>query len=105
MGLAAYTAVELVCRKVLTHVAVDKGALSVDGFATYVGYLEAAGYVTPSMRSWVDVIRNRGNRPNHELPATTKEQAEGTLFFTGQVLRMVYEMELQARQYAHTGGA
>ncbi|MEU3366736.1 DUF4145 domain-containing protein [Streptomyces pseudogriseolus] len=98
-GVNAYTAAEVMCRKILMHVAVDKGAESGKSFAYYLSYLSDEGYVTPPMQPWVDEIRKNGNIAVHEIPATDPERALGTLIFTEQLLRMVYMMEHLAARY------
>ncbi|GAB2474030.1 DUF4145 domain-containing protein [Jatrophihabitans fulvus] len=96
----SWSGCEMICRKILMHVAVDKGAKTGDNFAAYVSYLEKNGFVTPPMKPWVDIIRKRGNSAVHELPATTKKQAEGIVLLTQHLLRNVYEMEHLAQQFA-----
>ncbi len=100
MGINAYTAAELVCRKILMHVAVDKGAKPGKTFAEYVTHLADAGYVTPPMQPWVDLIRQHGNLATHELPPPDQQRAESTVMFTAELLRLVYEMDHMAQQYA-----
>jgi hypothetical protein len=102
MGVNAYTAAELVCRKILMHVAVDKGAKPGKAFADYVTHLADAGYVTPPMQPWVDLIRQHGNLATHELPPPDQQRAESTVMFTAELLRLVYEMDHMAQQYAPT---
>jgi hypothetical protein len=41
MSVVAYTSAELICRKVLMQVAVEKGAREGDSFANYLSYLES----------------------------------------------------------------
>ena len=44
------------------HIAVDVAkSKEGDTFATYITALEKAGYVTPPMKPWVDLIRTRAN--------------------------------------------
>jgi Domain of unknown function (DUF4145) len=105
MGVGAFTAAELVCRKILMHVAADKGAKTGEPFAAYLDFLEKAGYVTPPMKGWVDLIRKHGNLATHELPAPDRKQAESTVMFTAELLRLVYEMEHMARRYLSPPGA
>jgi Domain of unknown function (DUF4145) len=100
IGVRAYTAAELVCRKILMHIAVDKGAKEGQKFAAYLTYLESAGYVTPPMKGWVELIRKHGNVATHELPSTNRQRAASTVMFTAELLRLVYEMEHMAQQYA-----
>lgn len=95
----AHTAVEMMCRKILMHIAVDKGDSEGRSFASYIDYLVAEGYVTKPMRPSVGRIKDRANRANHDIPATTSEQASETLTFTGHLLKNVYEMEHLAREF------
>lgn len=100
LSVNATTAAELICRKILMHVAVDKGAKAGETFAFYIDYLEKQGYVTPPMRGWVKLIKDHGNDSTHKLPKPERKRAEGTLIFTAQLLRTVYEMEHLAGQFA-----
>jgi hypothetical protein len=61
MSVGAFVAAELVCRKVLMHVAVEKGDQPNRSFAQYIDFLAEHGYVTPPMERWVQLIRTRGN--------------------------------------------
>lgn len=102
MAVAAYTAAEGICRKILMHVAVDKRAAPKLTFAKYISYLESEGFITPPMKNWVDLIRKHGNEANHELEPPDRERAESTVMFTAQLLRSVYEMDHLAKQYQRT---
>jgi hypothetical protein len=81
------------------HVAVSKGAQPGKTFVEYVNHLKAAGYVTPPMRAWVDLIRKHGNLAAHQLPSSDRERAENTLMFTAELLRLIYEMDFLAKRY------
>jgi len=81
----------MACRKILMHMAVDKGADENRSFAHYVDYLSDHGYITPDGKKWVDYIRSRGNDANHEISLMTKPDAERLLLFTDMLLRLVYE--------------
>ena len=96
----AFTACELICRKILMHVAVEKKATEGDNFENYIKYLESLGYVTPPMKGWVDLIRTHGNKSTHKLESPDKRRAESTLMFTAELLRLVYEMQHYSNQYA-----
>ncbi len=100
MEVNAYTAAELMCRKILMHVAADKGAKEGECFASYLTYLEEHGYVTPPMKGWVDLIRQHGNKSTHKLDSPKKERAQSTVMFTAELLRLVYEMEYMANKFA-----
>jgi len=99
MEANSYTAAELLCRKILMHVAVEKGAREGESFASYLSYLENNGYVTPPMKTWVDLIRQHGNKATHKLEAPEKERAQSTVMFTAELLRLIYEMEYLANEY------
>ena len=100
MEVNAYTAAELICRKLLMHIAVEKGADEGDTFAAYLSYLEGQGYVTPPMKRWVDIIRQHGNKATHRLEAPSQERAESTVMFTAELLRLIYEMEHMSNKFA-----
>ena len=100
MIVNAFTATEGMCRKLLMHVAVDKGAKEGATFASYIDHLVAEGYVTPPMKEWVKLIKDHGNEAQHRLAMPSRERAEGTVLFTAQLLRMVYEMAHLAAQFA-----
>jgi hypothetical protein len=92
-SVGAYTASEMMCRKILMHIAVGKTPMT-DGknFVAYVDALDQAGFVTPGLKPAVDLIRQRGNTANHEIPASSPEAANTTLVVTEHLLRSVYEM-------------
>jgi hypothetical protein len=100
MAGGAYTACELMCRKILMHVAAEKGAKPGLAFAAYLDYLEKAGHITATMKPWVDLIREHGNQSTHELPSPDQARAESTVMFTAELLRLVYEIPALAQKYA-----
>lgn len=97
-SVAAYVGTELLCRKLLMHVAVDKGAEAGKSFESYVDYLKEKGYITPTMEPWVDLIRQHGNMATHTLEKPDADRAKHTITFTAELLRVVYEMEYLAKQ-------
>ncbi|MBI4329745.1 MAG: DUF4145 domain-containing protein [Chloroflexi bacterium] len=99
MSVNAHTACELICRKILMHVAVEKEAEENRNFAEYLKHLENKGYITPPMRAWVDLIRQHGNQAAHTLEEPNRERAESTLMFTAELLRIVYEMDHLGKKY------
>ena len=99
MSVNAFIACELVCRKILMHIAVEKGAKEGDTFAAYLTHLESQGYVTPPMKGWVDLIRQHGNKATHRIDTADKGRAESTLMFTAELLRLTYEMDYLAKKY------
>lgn len=87
----AYSGAVLLCRKLLMHVAVEKGANAGETFQYYIDYLEANGYVPKDGKAWVDHIRQMGNRATHKIAFFTQAEAEEVLEFTAMLLRLVYE--------------
>lgn len=92
-AVAAYTAAEMMCRKILMHLAVDvAGAKPGKSFVEYVDALDGAGYVAPGLKPVVDLVRKRGNGANHELPASTEDDSMQTLGITEHLLKTIYEL-------------
>lgn len=90
-GSGAYTASVLCCRKILMHIAVDKGAEEGKRFIDYVEYLSDEHYITPGAKEWVDHIRQKGNEANHEISIMTEEDAKELISFVEMLLKVVYE--------------
>lgn len=90
-GTKAYTAAVLACRKILMHIAVDKGATPGAKFIEYVEYLGNKHYVPPGSEDWVDHIRNKGNEANHEIAIMTDADALDLISFVEMLLRLIYE--------------
>jgi Domain of unknown function (DUF4145) len=65
----------------------------------YLGALESAGYITPPMKRWVDLIRKHGNDSTHKLESPDNARAESTVMFTAELLRIIYEMDHMASTY------
>jgi len=103
MSIGAHTGCQLVCRKILMHIAVDKcNGKEGDSFENYIHNIEKAGYITPPMKPWVDKIRKEGNDATHKLASPTPKDAENIMNFTTQLLRLVYEMEHKATKFGST---
>lgn len=95
-AVGAYTASEMMCRKILMHVAVDVAkATPGEKFVYYIDALESGNYLATGTKPAVDKIRGRGNDATHELPASTEEQALNTLGVTEYLLRGIYEFRDQ----------
>lgn len=103
LGISALTACSMMCRKILMHVAVEKGARTGQPFEKYVNYLQEQGYTAPTMKPWVDRIRQLGNEGAHDLEAPSREATESVLAFTGGLLRVVYEMQFLNDKYIADG--
>lgn len=90
-GAGAYTASVLASRKILMHVAVEKGAAKNGTFLSYVEHLSAENYLPPDGKEWVDYIRRRGNEANHEILVMNGGDAAGLIEFTEMLLKFIYE--------------
>lgn len=99
IGVGAYGACELVCRRILMCVAVEKGAKEGQSFSDYLTYLGKEGFITDAMKGWVEIIRKNGNKAAHEIDRVEQKRAESTIMFTAELLRIVYEMEFMAEKY------
>ena len=98
-AVEAYTGCELLCRKILMSVAVDRGDADGKSFEHYVDYLKDNGHITASLKDMADIIRRNGNQSTHKIGQPDPERAEHTLKFTAQVLRSIYEIESQFSKY------
>lgn len=98
LGVYAYSATVMLCRKLLLHIAVDKGLPAKNSrnrapsYLDAVKHLESAGVITADMREWVEEIKDIGNDANHELTPITDIQATDVATFTEQLLVLAYEM-------------
>ena len=86
------TAAILVCRKILAHVSVEKGAKPNDTFVAYVNHLVEKNYLPPDSKEWVDHIRTKGNEANHEIVVMSVADAHELVTLTEMLLRFVYEL-------------
>jgi len=91
MSVEAYTAAVLCCRKLLMHIAVEKGASPGKSFLDYIEYLSAKGYIPPDGKSWVDHIRTKGNDANHEIIIMNRDDATNLIIFSEMLLKFIYE--------------
>jgi hypothetical protein len=96
MVVSAYTAAVLTCRKMLMHIAVEKGAPPDKTFQFYVGYLVDGKILPTSFQTWVDAIRQRGNEANHEITVMGQKDANDILSFTEMLLKVLYEYPYRA---------
>lgn len=88
----AFTGVVMLCRKLLMHIAVEKGADPGKSFVAYVEWLISERYAPRGAESWVDYIRTRANEANHQIELMTQEDAKGILGLTEELLRITYEL-------------
>ncbi len=91
VSVGATHAAVMVGRKIIMHVAVDKGAKENQGFGAYVDYLVKNNLVPPDTEGWVDEIRQLGNDANHEIFDIGTDEAKATVDFVAMLLRLLYE--------------
>ena len=87
-----YTAAEMVARKLLMHIAVERGAAENLPFIKYVEYLDENNYIPPNGKAWVDFIRSTANESNHEIVIKDKEESEKVMAFLSTLLIVIYEL-------------
>lgn len=90
------TAAVLCSRKLLMHIAVDKGAKENKTFRYYVEYFSEAGILPASNEIWIDVIRDKGNDANHEIKMMDIDDGEKLLNFLEMLLKLIYEFPAKA---------
>lgn len=91
MAVNAFTSAVVACRKLLMHVAVEKGAKTNLQFIEYVEFLDQKGYIPPDGKAWVDHIRKKGNEANHEIRVMEQRDAADLIDFVHMLLKFVYE--------------
>ena len=87
----AYTGAVQLCRTLLMHVAVEKGADDNLTYAGYVNYLQEHNHVPPGCEQWIDRIREMGNDVAHDLMIVERADAALILKFSGMLLKLTYE--------------
>ncbi len=100
MKVSAYTPAVLALRKLLMHVAVEKGAKPNKSFESYVNYLADEGYVPKGGKVWVDRIRDKGNEANHEIRIVKRKDAAEMISFAEMLLKNVYEFPARGARMA-----
>ncbi len=93
-----HTAVQLLGRKLIMHLAVDKaGAKEGDTFLNYVDHLKKSGYIPPTAGAWIELIKKIGNDANHEIILGSQEQSEKIVKFIEILLIFMYELSEQVQ--------
>jgi len=87
----SYTLCVMGCRKVVMNLAIDKDAETNKTFAFYIDWLEDNNYINPTIKPWVEKIKDAGNDANHEQESTSVNEAEQILDFVEMLLKLVYE--------------
>jgi hypothetical protein len=81
----------MVCRKILMHLAVEKGAKPGGTFQSYFEHLAANGYVPPGGEGWVEYVRQRSNEANHEIVIMADTDSTALIKCVEMLLRFIYE--------------
>ena len=102
MTVNSFTAAVLTCRKLLMHLAVEKGAPTGKSFLEYVEYLAQKGYVPPDGKGWVDHIRKKGNEANHEIKIMAEADAQDLIAFSEMLLKFVFEFPAKVPRVGQT---
>lgn len=92
MSVAAYNTAVMACRKLLMHIAHERGSGEKKNFKQYLDWLVQEHYVPPGGEGWADHIRDKGNEANHEIALLSQLDAEQVISFTELLLKFVYEM-------------
>jgi len=87
----AYTSAVLSIRKLLMHIAVERGAEPNERFVTYVKYLDDNHFIPPDCKPWVEKMKDAGNEATHEIVLVDERDAKRLLDFTEMLLRFLYE--------------
>ena len=96
ISAGAHTASVLCSRKLLMHIAVERGAPADKNFTFYVEFLSANNHVPPACKTWIDQIRLLGNEANHQIQISEREDAEQLLQFNEMLLKIFYEYPARA---------
>jgi hypothetical protein len=99
-GCGAYTASVMCCRKLLMHIAVDKGAPENKKFFEYVDFLISNHYIHADSKEWVDLIRQIGNDANHEIKIMAETDAILLIDFISMILKILFDYPARAKKHS-----
>lgn len=80
----------MLCRKLIMHVAVEKGAAKNQTFKAYVDHLVKTHILSKECEEFAHHVRDLGNDANHELDATSPEEAKEMIDFLTMLCLSVY---------------
>ena len=89
--IGAWTATNMLARKLLMNVAVDKGAEENKAFTYYVSWMDKSEWNTTGLKLGLARIKNKGNEANHEIKEVTIEDVKEIFELLTMFLRLVYE--------------
>ena len=91
ISVSSYTASVMLCRKILMHIAVEKGAEENETFKHYVDYLDKRHFLPIDSKDWIDHIRKKGNDANHKIVISSKKDAMELIEFIEILTKIIYE--------------
>ena len=93
MSTESYTAVAMICRKLLMNIAVDHEANKNKTFQVYVEYIQEKNLVSKSATELLTEIKDIGNDANHEIPQVSAEKANQIIKLTNEVICQIYRVK------------
>ena len=92
-SVGSFTAVILLGRKLIMHLAAQNGAEKNQSFEQYVNYLAKGGYVPPPADKSLAYIKKLGNQKNHELVLGSEAESQKVTKFVESLLYFLYELK------------
>jgi hypothetical protein len=91
MKISAFTAAEMLCRKIIMNISAEEGAGEDRSFVEYIEFLSEKQIVTNNMKPWLEQIKSNGGKSTHEFDPADRKRAESTVWLTATLLQIVYE--------------
>lgn len=92
MKNSTHTAVLLLGRKLIMHLAVDVAkSPEKANFIDYIEHLKKSGYIPPQADKWLEFMRKQGGDKNHQIQIGTQEEAQKIIKFVEILLLYMYE--------------
>ena len=92
MSNGCYTAVAMLCRKIIMNAAITKGAEKNGSFKSYVDFLSKNHLFHSLCIPMLDNIRIIGNDANHQVGNISYDDAKQIITFTFHVLLYIFEL-------------
>ena len=90
LQVRAYRAASVMARRVIQHVAIDKGCTG-PNLVSQIEQLSKKGTITADVKEWADVVRWVGNDAAHpNANAVEEEEARDIIDLAQQFLQIVY---------------
>ena len=88
----AYTAVAMVCRKLLMACACHEGDADGKPFVDYVNYITGSVLTFPKAKDAIDKIRGIGNDANHNVQFVSRDNAKRAMSIVTYMLSTIYSL-------------